>query len=148
MNFKHKSEGVFLYQTKNAQDILKRFKMSNCNATVIPLETGEKLRKDTNDEFVSEILYKKIIGSLRYLCNTMSYISQSVGLLIKFMEKSQECHLTAVKRMLRNIKDIIDHGVIMPRQKNTSTDTKVHGYTDSDFMEIQMRRRVLQTTYS
>lgn len=64
-------EGVFLHQKKYAQDILKRFKMSNCNSASRQLETREKLRKETNDEFVSATLYKQINGSLSYLCNIM-----------------------------------------------------------------------------
>ncbi|XP_050920237.1 secreted RxLR effector protein 161-like [Lathyrus oleraceus] len=48
------------------------------------------------------------------------------------MEKSQECHLTAVKRVLRYIKGRIDHGMLMPRQKKTNTYAEVYGYTNSD----------------
>lgn len=65
MEFKDTSEEVFLHQTKYARDILNKFKMSNCNAVVTPLETGENLRKETNDDFVSAIVKKQIIGSLR-----------------------------------------------------------------------------------
>ena len=61
MEFKDIEEGVFLHQTKYAQDILKRFNMRNCKAVVTPLETGSKLKKESNDEFVSSILYKQII---------------------------------------------------------------------------------------
>lgn len=86
MKSKDTSEKVFLHQ-KYAQDILEMFQMSNCNAVVTPLDTGAKLRKDTNDEFVSETLYRQIIGSLRYICNTRPNICLSVGLLSKFMEK-------------------------------------------------------------
>ncbi|XP_050909995.1 secreted RxLR effector protein 161-like [Lathyrus oleraceus] len=117
-----------------AQDILKRFKMSNCNAVVTPLEIGEKLRKESNDEFVSATLCKQIIESLRYLCNIKPDICQSVRLLSMFMEKPQECHLTTVKRVLRYIKGTIDHGVVMSRKnKNISTNVEVYGYTDSDY---------------
>ncbi|XP_050919046.1 uncharacterized mitochondrial protein AtMg00810-like [Lathyrus oleraceus] len=122
VEFKDTSERVFLHQKKYAQDILKRFKMSNCNATATPLETGAKLKKDTNDKVVSETLYKQIIGSLRYLCNTKPDICQSVGLLSRFVEKPQECHLIIVKRMLRYIKGTIDHGVMVPRKNKTNTD--------------------------
>lgn len=46
MEFKVTYEGVFLHQVKYTQDILKRFKMNNCNTIVTPLETEAKLRKD------------------------------------------------------------------------------------------------------
>lgn len=95
---------VSIHQKKYAQDILKRFKMNKCNAAARPLEIRAKLRKETNDEFLSVTFYKQIIGSLRYLCNTRPYICQSVGLLSRFMDKPQEWHFIAVKRMLRYIK--------------------------------------------
>lgn len=78
--------------------------MRNCNATITPLKTGAKLRKETYDEFVSATMYKQIIGSLRYLCTTRPDIRQSVRLLRRFMEKPQECHLNTVKKMLRYLK--------------------------------------------
>lgn len=44
--------------------------MSNCILVATTFETVAKLRKDTNDELVNATFYKKIIGSLRYVCNT------------------------------------------------------------------------------
>ncbi|XP_058753202.1 secreted RxLR effector protein 161-like [Vicia villosa] len=114
--------------------------MSNCNATFRPLETGAKLKNEKFDEFVTATLYNQIIGPLRYLCITRLDICPSVGLIRRFMEKPQECHLIAVKRMFRYIKSTIDRGVVMPRQ-NTSTNAKVYGYTDSDFSGDQDEKK-------
>lgn len=114
--------------------------MSNYNAVITPLKSGVKLRKDTNDEFISTTLYKQIIGSLRYICNIRPYICQSVELLRRFKGKPQECHLTAVKRVLIYIKGTIDYGVLMPR-KNTSTNAKVHGYNDLYFSGDQDEKK-------
>ena len=49
------------------------------------------------------------------------------------MEKPQEFHLIAVKRVLRYIKETVDHGVLLPKGSKNSTEVEVHGYTDSDF---------------
>lgn len=104
--------------------------MRNCNAASVPLEARAKLKNYTNDEFISATLYKQIIGSLRYLCNNRPNICQSVGMFSRLMEKLQEWHLTTVKSVLRYIKGIIDHGVLMPRQKKTNIDAKLYGYTN------------------
>lgn len=69
----------------------------------------------------------------KYLCNTKPTIFQSLRLLSIFMEKPQECHLTTVKRMLRYIKGIPNHDMLMPEQKNTNTNVEVHGYTNLYF---------------
>lgn len=104
--------------------------MSKCNAVVAPLEIGENLRKDINYEFISVTLYKQIIGSLRYLCDTRTYICQSVGLLNKFMVKLRECNFIAVNRVFRFIKGTTDHGVFIPRRRNTNIYAEVHGHAD------------------
>lgn len=57
------------------------------------------------------------------------------------MEKPHKCHLTTIKRVMRYIKDIIDHGILMPRQKNTNTNAEVHGYTDSYFSGDQDKKK-------
>ncbi|XP_050883926.1 secreted RxLR effector protein 161-like [Lathyrus oleraceus] len=115
--------------------------MSNYNAAATPLETGAKLKKETYDKFLSVTLYKQIIGSLRYLCNARPNICQSVELLNRIMEKPQECHFTAVKRVMRYIKGMIDHDVLMPRWKKTNTYAEVYGYTDSDFSGDQDEKK-------
>lgn len=65
--------------------------------------------------------------------NNIPDICQSVGLLSRFMEKPQESHLKAVKRVLQYIKGTINHGVLMPRQKINFDRAEVHGYANSDF---------------
>lgn len=49
---------------------MKKFKMSNCNTTITPMETIIKSKKKRKNELVNATLYKETIGSLRYLCNT------------------------------------------------------------------------------
>jgi hypothetical protein len=133
MEFKHTDRGVFLHQKKYAEDILKRFNMVNCNAVITPMETGSKLSRNSTDELVDATLYKQIIGSLRYLCNTRYDISHSVGLVSRFMEQPRTCHLIAAKRIMRYIKGTIDHGVLMPSQNSTNRKISVLEYSDSDW---------------
>ena len=57
------------------------------------------------------------------------------------MEKPQEGHLIAVKRVLRYIKGTIDHGVLLPRKSKGNTEIEVHGYTDSDFSGDQDEKK-------
>ena len=122
--------------------------MCNCNATFTPWETGAKLRKEINDNFVSATLYKQIIRSLKYLCNTMPNTCQSVRLLSRFMEKPKECHLKVVKRVLRYIKGTIDHGVLMPRKKRLAQMQIYMATLIQILVEIKTKRRVLKATYS
>ncbi|KAK2365584.1 putative mitochondrial protein [Trifolium repens] len=133
MEFVKTSRGCFLHQKKYVADILKRFHMSNCNPAITPMETGVKLSKNSDDELVDSTLYKQIIGSLRYLCNTRIDICHSVGLLSRFMDQPRMCHLTAAKRVLRYVKGTNDHGILIPNQKNSSKKLEAYGYSDSDW---------------
>jgi len=47
--------------------------MSNCSPVIIPMKTGIKLRKETNDEPINDTFCREIIGSLIYMCNTRPY---------------------------------------------------------------------------
>ncbi|GAU44417.1 hypothetical protein TSUD_100640 [Trifolium subterraneum] len=133
MEFVKTSKGYFLHQKKYVEDILKRFHMSNCNPAITPMETGLKLSKITNEELVDSTLYKQIIGSLRYLCNTRIDICHSVGLLSRFMSEPRTSHLTAAKRVLRYVKGTSSHGILLPNQSNNSVKLKAYGYSDSDW---------------
>ena len=57
------------------------------------------------------------------------------------MEKPQECHLIAVKRVLRYIKGTIDHDVLLPKKSKNNSDVEVHGYTDSNFCGDQDEKK-------
>lgn len=75
--------------------------MKNFNHAINPIEIEIKLKKDSNDELVYGTLYKKIIGSLGYICNTRPDIYQNVNLVRRFMEEPRSCHLLASKRILK-----------------------------------------------
>lgn len=71
------------------------------------MKTCTKLKNDTNDEIVDAILYKQIIGSLRYVCNIRHDTCQSVGLERRFMEKPRSYHLLEAKRILKYMHIIV-----------------------------------------
>ena len=47
-------------------EILKRFKMLECKAMVIPMVSNLKFLQDTTLEIMDSILYRKTVGSLMY----------------------------------------------------------------------------------
>ena len=63
--------GIFISQTKYANDVLKRFRMLNCKPAVIPIAIGTKLSKDDNGSKVDPTMYKRLVGSLMYLIATL-----------------------------------------------------------------------------
>ena len=90
----YSKEGIILHQLKYELELLNKFKLENYKATVTPSETNHKLDSDSEGEDVDATIFKQLVGSLRYLCNTKPYISYAVGLVSRFMSKPKWSHTT------------------------------------------------------
>lgn len=109
------TEGIIMHQRKYTGEVLKWFNMLNCNPANTPAETNSRLEDTLEDEKVDPTLYKQLIGSLRYLCNSMSDICYAVGLVNRFMHEPTQSHLTAAKRILRYLRGTQRYGVLFPK---------------------------------
>lgn len=77
--------------------------------------------------------YRRLVGSLIFLCNTRPDISFTVGILNKFANKPQETHRHVGMRILKYIKGRIIFGITFG----------IHGYCDSDWTrDIDSRKSV------
>jgi len=99
-----RGEGLLMNQRRHASEILKGFEMEHYNSEVTPAEPRLQLSKDANEKEVDPNQYKRLIGSLRYLCNMRPDLAYIVGIVSRFMEKSKSSHLEATKRILRYIR--------------------------------------------
>lgn len=147
MKFVSSRKGIFLHLQKYDEDILKKFYMRSCNSGITRMKKDINLSKDTNDEFVDATLYKKIIGSLRYMFNTSPNICQSAGLVSRVTDKSRTCHILVTKVILRYIKDTVRHGVLI-RTIRTLAKKQEHMIILIQIGEkIKMVEKVLQIIY-
>ena len=96
-------DNIFIFQSKYANDVSKRFRMLNSKPVVTPIATGTKLSKDDDGSKVNPTLYKRLVGSLMYLTATRPNIMFVVSLISKFMESPKNNHLQARKRIPRYI---------------------------------------------
>ena len=67
------TDGIFLGQGKYAVEILKRFAMMDCKAMATPMSSNLKLLSVASLETVDAMMYRQMIGSLRYLKGTVDY---------------------------------------------------------------------------
>ncbi|WJX17846.1 hypothetical protein P8452_07710 [Trifolium repens] len=102
-------KGRILHQAKYATEILRKFEMLDCNSSVTPADTRAKIEEDTSSDAVDSTMFRQLIGSLRYLCQTRPDISYAVGYVSRFMSKPLKCHLLAAKRILRYINGTIHY---------------------------------------
>ena len=64
-----------------------------------------KLLMNKEEELVDPTLFKQIVGSLRYLCNSRPNIAYAVGIISRFMSEPRASHLLAAKRVMSYIKE-------------------------------------------
>ncbi|XP_057535385.1 uncharacterized mitochondrial protein AtMg00810-like [Amaranthus tricolor] len=105
MQVKQSPDKIFLSQEKYAEDMLKKFNMSNCK----PMATNEKLSKNDGKEKVDASLYRSLVGSLIYLTNTRPDIFHTVSIISRFISEPSKAHLAAAKRILKYIKGTKSH---------------------------------------
>ena len=98
---KQLNEGTFLCQTKYTQDMLKKFGMEKAKHAKTPMASSGHLDLNEEGKTVDQKLYRSMIGSLLYLCASRPDIMLSVCMCARFQANPKECHLVAVKRILR-----------------------------------------------
>ncbi|CAJ2637099.1 unnamed protein product [Trifolium pratense] len=140
IEFLNTSKGLMLHQRKYAGEILKRFNMTDCTPAITPMETNLKLEKNENEDTIDPTMFKQIVGSLRYLCNSRPDICFAVGLVSRFMEDPRQSHMKAATRILKYIAGTLDYGILFPKSaKNTKLE--IVCYSDSDWCGDKVDRR-------
>jgi hypothetical protein len=132
LEFHYASDGVVLHQRKYIADVLKRFHMENCNEAETPMEANLKLSMSEDEQAVDATLFKQVVGSLRFICNTRPDINYAVGSVSRFMSKPKTSHLIAAKRILRYLKGTKDYGLVFPTSNNNSQ-IELAGFSDFDW---------------
>jgi hypothetical protein len=76
------TKGIFVCKKKYAVDIIKRFRMEECNLAETPIPPGTKLSKKDEGPIVDPTLYKILVGSLLYLTTTRPDIMYAARLFL------------------------------------------------------------------
>jgi hypothetical protein len=111
LEFWWRLDGIFLNQGKYVVEILKRFKMLDCNSMVTLMVSNFKLLQDTTSEIMDSTLYRNIVGSLMHLTNIRPNICFVVNTLSQYLEHPRQVHLVATKYVLGYLKGTLDHGL-------------------------------------
>jgi hypothetical protein len=86
------TKGTFVYQQKYAANIIKRFRMEECNPAETPIPLGTKSSKNDEGPTMDSTLYKSLVGSLLYLTATRPGIMYAISLVSIFMESPKDSH--------------------------------------------------------
>ena len=134
---KQLKDGTFISQTKYTQDLLKRFGMKDAKPAKTPMGTDGHTDLNKGGKSVDQKAYRSMIGSLLYLCASRPDIMLSVCMCARFQSDPKECHLVAVKRILRYLVATPCFGIWYP--KGSTFD--LIGYSDSDYAGCKVDRK-------
>ena len=81
--------------------MLKKFDMEGAKPIKTPMAINRHLDLNQEGKSVDQKVYRSMIGSLLYLCASRSDIMLSVCMCARFQAAPKECHLVAIKRILR-----------------------------------------------
>uniref|UniRef100_A0A2N9I0C7 Reverse transcriptase Ty1/copia-type domain-containing protein n=1 Tax=Fagus sylvatica TaxID=28930 RepID=A0A2N9I0C7_FAGSY len=121
--------GLFLSQHKYIRELLAKTSMSGAKDVSTPLSTTQSLQLIDGTAAVDSSEFRRILGSLQYLSLTHPDISFAVNKLSQFMHKPTSNHWTAIKRLLRYLKQTIFHGI----QITNTGPPVLRTYSDADW---------------
>ncbi|XP_047149354.1 secreted RxLR effector protein 161-like [Vigna umbellata] len=119
---------------------MERFNLKNCNSTSVPVMANLQLTCQQEETKVDATLFKQIVGTLCYICNSRPNISFRVGLVSRFMHDPRQSHLAAAKHILRYLKGTTDYGLHFPRKVDSTCDI-LKAWCDADWSGDQVNRK-------
>jgi hypothetical protein len=102
-----------------------------------PISTNGHIDLDIGGKPVDQKLYRFMIDSLLYLCASRPDIMLSVCMCTIFQATPKECHLRAVKRIMRYLVLIPYLGFWYPKGAHF----KLIGYSDADYAGCKVDRK-------
>ena len=129
--FTHAADKIFMTQTIQILQILKRFGMEDSRPVGTPIDSGAKLLKPENPsrEEMEMYPFRELIGSLMYLAvGTRPDIAYAISSLSQFSTCYAKDHWIAGKRVLRYLRGTLNHGIRFQRSKRD-----LEGFTDADW---------------
>ncbi|GJT15639.1 retrovirus-related pol polyprotein from transposon TNT 1-94 [Tanacetum coccineum] len=103
--------GIFINQSKYAQEILKKFGFDSCTPIDTPMAERPNLDEDKGGKLIDPIRFRGMVGSLMYLSASRPDIVFAVCMCARYQAKPTEMHLTAIKRIFRYLKGILSRWV-------------------------------------
>jgi hypothetical protein len=122
--------------------LLKRFEMKDTKPTKMLMGIYRHLDLDKGGKSVDQKAYQSMIGSLLYLCASRPDLMLSVCMCARFQSNPKECHLMAVKRILRYLVHTPCFGIWY--LKGSSFD--LIRYSNSDYARCKVDRKSTSET--
>jgi hypothetical protein len=103
----------------------------------MPMGTSGHLDLDLGGTSVDQKVYRSMIGSLLYLCASRPDITLSVCMCTRFQATPKDCHLRAVKGIMRYLVLTPILGLWYPKGSHF----ELLGYSDADYAGCKVDRK-------
>jgi hypothetical protein len=134
---KQLEDSMFISQIKYTHDLLKKFGIDKVKPIKSPMGTNGHLDLDMCSKSVDQKVYRCIIGSLLYLCVSRPDIILCVCMCARFQATPKECHLRAIKRIMRYLVHTPYLGLWYPKGAHF----ELIGYSDADYAGCKVDRK-------
>jgi hypothetical protein len=139
---KQLKDGMFISQIKYTHDLLKKFGMDKVKPIKTPMRINGHIDLDMGGKPVDQKLYRSMIAFLLYLCASRPDIILSVCMCARFQAAPKECHLRAVKRIMRYLVLTPYLGHWYPKGAHF----ELIGYSDADYARCKVDRKSTSRT--
>jgi hypothetical protein len=140
---KQAKEGTFISQTKYTRDILKKFDMDKAKTIKTPMSADGHLDIDLGGTSIDQKVYSSMIGSLLYLYASIPDIMLTVYMCARFQAAPKDCHLRAVKKIMRYLVLTPNLGILYPKGSHF----ELLGYSNVDYAGCKVDMKSTSRTY-
>jgi hypothetical protein len=134
---KQLEDDTFISQTKYTHDLLKKFGMDKTKPIKTPIGTNSHLDLDIGGKSVDQKVYRSMIDSLLHICVSRPNIMLSVCMRARFQAAPKECHLRAIKRIIRYLVLTLYLGLWYPKGVHFD----LIGYSDVNYTGCKVDRK-------
>ncbi|GJW66223.1 putative RNA-directed DNA polymerase [Tanacetum coccineum] len=137
--------GILLSQKKYILELLQSVGLSKCNLVSSPMVTSSSLSLDDSTAFSNPVKYRQVVGSLQYVTLSRPDTAFAVNKVCQYMHAPTENHWSAVKRILRYLHGMVEHGMLIRRSSGSTLqaftdvlwkdnpDTSLEAFSDADW---------------
>jgi hypothetical protein len=140
---KQVKEGTFISQMKYTCGVLKKFGMDKAKPIKTLMDTNDHLDLDLGGTSVDQKVYRSMIRSLLYFCASKADIMLRVCMCARFQVTPNDCHLRAVKRIMRYLVFTTNLCLWYPKRFRF----ELIGYSDANYAGYKVDRKSTSGTY-
>ncbi|GBP12712.1 Retrovirus-related Pol polyprotein from transposon TNT 1-94 [Eumeta japonica] len=132
------AKGIDYKETFSPSQLLNKFNMENANSNSVPVDPHSRLEKSVQlpDK---NLPYREAVGSLMHVAIvSRPDIMFAVNLVSRFLNCYDESHWTAVKKILKYLKDTVNYGLCYITSSKSS---ELIGFSDADYANDVTTRR-------